>query len=188
MNLSRLDTPRLRRWRRDGLWLGVAGAVLLGAAGALRAVAIPALREEAAAACTAAAAVTQRADARRLATGSRAARGAMSSAPPPLDRLLPEAGQRHLHLAALLDAARAHGLTAPRTEGRWLPEAQVARYEIAMPVQGEYTQIRSFIADALQADPVLSLDALHLHRTDADAPRVDADLRWSVHLRAENGS
>lgn len=182
-----LETPRLRRWRRDGLWLVLAGAALLAAAGGLRAVSVPALEDEATQARLAMAAKLRRADARRATGGGAAARTA-TPAPPALDRWLPGANDRHAHLAALLELARAHGLTAPRTETRWLPEAQVARYDIVMPVQGDYAQVRSFIAEALQADPVLSLDALHLRRADVEATRIDADLRWSVHLRAKTAS
>jgi hypothetical protein len=61
-------------------------------------------------------------------------------------------------------------------------DARLARYEIALPVRGDYVALRSFIAQALADLPNLSLDAITLIRASADAPVVEAELRFTLYL------
>jgi Tfp pilus assembly protein PilO len=60
-----------------------------------------------------------------------------------------------------------------KTEGR------IVRYEIVLPVAGNYTQIRDFLKRALAEIPLLSLDSLTLKRAD---PAIQAEMRLTLHM------
>lgn len=64
-------------------------------------------------------------------------------------------------------------------------DARLARYEITLPVKGDYVALRTFIAQALADLPNLSLDAISLSRASADAPVVEAELRFTLYLGAQ---
>jgi hypothetical protein len=59
---------------------------------------------------------------------------------------------------------------------------RMARYEIKLPVSGNYAQIRSFLQAALAEIPVLSLDEVKFKRERASDASVQADLRLTLHL------
>ena len=59
---------------------------------------------------------------------------------------------------------------------------RLVRYEIALPVGGAYAQVRAFIARALHEIPSLSLDQLALTRPRPNEARVQAELRFSLHM------
>jgi len=56
------------------------------------------------------------------------------------------------------------------------------RYEISMPLTGDYAQIRAFVENALAQIPVLSLDQLSFRRKRANDTAVETDVRFSLHL------
>jgi len=60
--------------------------------------------------------------------------------------------------------------------------ARMARYEIRLPVSGNYAQIRSFLQNALAEIPVLSLDEVKFKRERASDASVQADLHLTLHL------
>ena len=55
-------------------------------------------------------------------------------------------------------------------------QATLARYEIVLPVTGQYVQIRQFIAQVLHELPALALSDLQLKRESAQSPSVEARL------------
>jgi hypothetical protein len=59
---------------------------------------------------------------------------------------------------------------------------RMARYEIKLPVSGNYAQIRSFLQNALAEIPVLSLDEVKFKRERASDASVQADLRLTLYL------
>ena len=59
---------------------------------------------------------------------------------------------------------------------------KIQRYEIVLPVQGSYPQLREFLRRALAEIPVLSLDQLSLKRESRDAGAVQAELHMTLHL------
>lgn len=59
---------------------------------------------------------------------------------------------------------------------------RIERYEIRLPVSGNYAQIRSFLQNALAEIPVLSLDEVKFKRERASDASVQADLRLTLHL------
>ena len=60
---------------------------------------------------------------------------------------------------------------------------QSSRYEIVLPVTGQYTQIRQFIANVLQLQPALALSDLQIKRENTLAPLVEARLVFVLFLK-----
>ena len=56
------------------------------------------------------------------------------------------------------------------------------RYEIALPLAGDYAQIRAFLENALLEVPVLSLDQLSFRRKRSNDLAVETDARLSLHI------
>ena len=56
----------------------------------------------------------------------------------------------------------------------------VAPLRLAMGVQGSYSSLRRFVAEALQHDDALLLDQLRLARPSAQARELTADLQWTL--------
>jgi Tfp pilus assembly protein PilO len=59
---------------------------------------------------------------------------------------------------------------------------RIERYEIALPVTGKYSQIRTFLDRSLAEIPVLSLDQVNFKRDGADDASVQAEVRLTLHL------
>ena len=59
---------------------------------------------------------------------------------------------------------------------------KIQRYEIVLPVQGSYPQLREFMRRALAEIPVLSLDQVSLKRESRNAGAVQAELRMTLHM------
>ena len=60
-------------------------------------------------------------------------------------------------------------------------KTRLERYEISLPVQGTYAQIRLFVEAALRELPSLSLDRATLRRKSAADTRIDAELVLTLH-------
>jgi len=91
-------------------------------------------------------------------------------------------------VAKLYAAAERQNLLLEQGNYRLLesgPDAHLARYEIALPIKGDYVSLRTFIAQVLEELPTLSLDAISLSRAGADAPVVNAELRFTLYLGAQ---
>jgi Tfp pilus assembly protein PilO len=63
-----------------------------------------------------------------------------------------------------------------KTEGR------IVRYEIVLPVTGNYAQIRDFLKRALADIPVLSVDQLTLKREGKNEALIQAEMRLTLHM------
>ena len=63
-----------------------------------------------------------------------------------------------------------------KTEGR------IQRYEMVLPVSGNYSQIRDFMQRALVEVPVMSVDQLTLKRESRNDGVVHAELRLTLHM------
>jgi hypothetical protein len=64
-------------------------------------------------------------------------------------------------------------------------DLKLARYEMVLPVRGDYVQIRKFVALALSEVPTLALDGISLTRQNITDPTVDAQLRMTLYLGAD---
>lgn len=147
---------------RHGLW-AVAGVLLAAAALALWGWWVPAQEAELAlarsAAASAAPAITkpgQAAPAARLPQPAEAADG----------------------VTQLFALAGAHGLRIAQADYRREETGQVGRWQVQVPVAGDYRQLRRFLR-AAQAIPGLSVDEMGLHRGGSAAP-VEARLLFSI--------
>ena len=58
-------------------------------------------------------------------------------------------------------------------------DARIVRYEIVLPVAGNYTQIRDFLKRSLAEIPVLSLDSISLKRGER---ALQAEMRLTLHM------
>ena len=58
-------------------------------------------------------------------------------------------------------------------------EGRIVRYEIVLPVAGNYTQIRDFLRRSLAEIPLLSLDSVTLKRADN---ALQAEMRLTLHM------
>lgn len=96
---------------------------------------------------------------------------------------LPAASDPADRVADLLALALRHGVSVVRTQQQREQQGPVQRLQLLLSAQGRYTELRSFIAAALQADPGLALDTLQLRRATPEQPLFDAELQWSL-LRA----
>ena len=59
---------------------------------------------------------------------------------------------------------------------------RMLRYEITLPLSGSYSQIRTFLKNALAEIPILSLDQVNLKKDRPGDGPVNADVRMTLHL------
>lgn len=64
-------------------------------------------------------------------------------------------------------------------------QGQLLRYEIVMPLVGQYTQLHQFISEVLQAMPALALTDLQIKRENALSPTVEARLIFVLFLKGD---
>jgi hypothetical protein len=90
-------------------------------------------------------------------------------------------------LKKLYAAAAAQDLVLTRAEYRMTPErsGRLVRYQITLPVQGSYVQIRRFIAQALTDVPVAALDAISFKRETIGATQLEAQVKLTLYLNAD---
>ena len=85
-------------------------------------------------------------------------------------------------LAKLHAIGQASGVEMRSATYRTQPAgARLERYEIVLPVNGSYPQVRDFLKRALAEIPVLSLDQVSLRRESRNDSRVRAELRLALH-------
>ena len=113
------------------------------------------------------------------------------------DRLagaLPVAEQAPRRVADLLALAQAQGLALHSIRQSWGSAgsgdaAGLRQLQVTLLLQGPYAGVRTWVAKALQQDPGLALDSLHLEAiATADRPvgatGLRAALQWSLLMRA----
>ncbi|HZR02226.1 MAG TPA: hypothetical protein VFA81_03525 [Burkholderiales bacterium] len=83
-------------------------------------------------------------------------------------------------------AAQRNGLNLEKGEYRLLRDAQfpLVRYQISLPVSGNYTQIRNFVNDVLDHVPSAALEDFNLKRDAVGVAQLDARVRFIVFLSA----
>jgi hypothetical protein len=59
---------------------------------------------------------------------------------------------------------------------------RIERYEIVMPLTGNYAQIRAFLENSLIEIPVLSLDRVTFQKKRPNDVMVEAEVRLTLHL------
>ena len=98
----------------------------------------------------------------------------------------PAEGQMVEILARLHDAAPRRNLSLPQGEYRLVggTSQPLMRYEMVLPVKGNYQDIRGYVSDVLMEQPGIALDALTLMRENNTRVGVDAELHFTLYVRA----
>lgn len=65
-------------------------------------------------------------------------------------------------------------------------QSQLSRYEIVLPVVGQYIQIREFIAEVMFLVPALALSDLQIKRENSLSPTVEARLVFVLLLQGDS--
>jgi Tfp pilus assembly protein PilO len=99
-------------------------------------------------------------------------------------RDFPAQGEVTRWIERIYDAAAGEQLSLARGEYALTPLAgtRLTRYQISLPVRGDYERIRRFINAALAAVPSLALDDLSLQRQEIGDAQVEARIRLSLYL------
>ena len=64
-------------------------------------------------------------------------------------------------------------------------QKEFSRYEMVLPITGEYTQIRKFIAQILFENPSLALRSVHITRESITSKTVEARLEMVIFLKGK---
>jgi len=88
-----------------------------------------------------------------------------------LNRLYQAAGKEKLSLA--------RGEYSLQTDA----DSRLARYQIVMPVRGDYGQIRRFLRNALADMPPLALEEVSFQRQSIAEPTLEARIRFTLFLQ-----
>lgn len=166
---------QLQQWARRLGWTGLAGLVLLTAAGLLHVFAIGPANQ------TIAAQQLRLDELRRIAL-ARDVAPVVQTAEPLM--LLPPAGIASQQIGELERLAKAHDLELPRGQYNVAPVvgASLARWQLVLPVEGPYPALHAFLAAALERMPNLALDELKLKRERIESTELQAELRLSLYL------
>jgi len=84
----------------------------------------------------------------------------------------------------LFAAAEAERLSLARGEYSLVVErdTELARYQILLPVRGQYPQLRRFLAGALAAVPALGLEDVDLQRKQVSETELEGRVRMTLYL------
>lgn len=170
---------QLGRWRRRLGWPGQAGAALCLVALLFLAAGVP-VRSRIAAL-----------DALIAAEQARAAQPAGAAPASPDARLaaffdaFPPRASVGNWLEQIYSAGSAAALELDKADYKLAvdPASQLLRYEIDLPVQGNYVQIRRFAGDALTRVPTLALRDIQFRRDLIDSNEVEARIHFVLYLR-----
>jgi len=161
-------------------WPGAAGLALLAAAWLAHGLEIQPMRE-------ARIEMAQRAE--RLARQVQPVRAIESTQPASLSATLPGAERMPEAVARLFAAAKHAGLTLQQGAYRAVGDKPVGektsslvRYQISLPVSGDYPAVRAFVAEVLERETSLALDGIRLTRERMDSAEIDAELRFTLYL------
>jgi Tfp pilus assembly protein PilO len=81
-------------------------------------------------------------------------------------------------------AAQQHALVLQKGEYKLSrePEFRLARYQVTLPVSGDYAKVRGFVNDVLEAVPSAALEELTLKREAIDLPELESRVRFTLFL------
>ena len=110
------------------------------------------------------------------------------------NQLLPRADSLQQSLSLLDNAALKQRLALNRGDYKFtqIKQAQTSNalnlssYEVILPVAGSYSQIRQFIANALQQQPALALSEVKIKRDNAMSANVEARLVFVLYLQGDS--
>jgi hypothetical protein len=87
-------------------------------------------------------------------------------------------------IGELVRIAGERGVEISGTEYRMVREKdlKLARYEMMVPVRGNYSQLRGFIADALHTVPAMALVDIVIRREGVHAELLEANIKFNLYL------
>ena len=108
-------------------------------------------------------------------------------------QILPQVSSLHQWLALIDQAAVKQKLILNRGDYKYSKTKQsqisdgfnLSKYEIVLPVTGQYSQIRQFIAQVLQLQPALALSDVKMTRDNTLSPNIEARLAFVLYLQSE---
>jgi Tfp pilus assembly protein PilO len=111
-----------------------------------------------------------------------------------IKKMLPQANTLHDWLGLIDKAAFKQGLRLNRgdykfsqiKQGKITSDQCASRYEIVLPVTGQYVQIRQFIANVLYSQPALALSSVKIQRENVLAANVEARLVFVLFLQGDS--
>jgi hypothetical protein len=163
-------------------WPGVAGLALIGFTIGLMLFGVEASRQRLISLDREAAAVKMQLGKRAAAPTVATNRSQLSNfyAFFPLTENVPEL------LARINRSATEHQLVLEKGEYKLARETdfRLARYQVTLPVRGDYGELRSFVNDVLEAVPSAALEELTLKREAADLPQLEGRVRFVLFLGA----
>ncbi|MYM90385.1 hypothetical protein GTP91_24835 [Rugamonas sp. FT82W] len=100
---------------------------------------------------------------------------------------VPEIDEQFSLMARLHRAASTQGLLLEHGDYQFVPElaTPLIRYEIELPVRGEYTQVRRFISAAMRDMPTLALKGVSFSRQKSDDPQLNAKISFVLYLKKD---
>lgn len=103
-------------------------------------------------------------------------------------RIFPQQNAAPQWLKKLVALAHKHGLRLNEGEYKALPDktGRLMRLQMVMPVQGDYRQIRRFLAAMPGEIPIIALEHVEFSRLSVADPSVEARIRLALYL--EQGS
>lgn len=95
---------------------------------------------------------------------------------------LPEEAERFVLLKRLLLLAEDNGVLPPAADYRLVaePMTRLVRYQIGLPVQGEWSKVQDFVVGALNQMRFMTIDSLLLQREGGDSTVVEGRVQFSV--------
>lgn len=79
--------------------------------------------------------------------------------------------------AALLSLAQRSGVSVQRSREQ---AGDGGHLQVSSSARGSYAALRSYIGEALAADPALVLERVRLFRSTPDARELEAELQWTL--------
>jgi Tfp pilus assembly protein PilO len=111
-----------------------------------------------------------------------------------IKKMFPQANTLHNWLGLIDKSAFKQGLRLNRGDYKFTQIKQskltsneyASRYEIVLPVTGQYIQIRQFIANVLQLQPALALSGVKIQRENTMSANVEARLVFVLFLQGDS--
>lgn len=99
-------------------------------------------------------------------------------------RALPQESHAGREVARIFEIAGANDILLNRAEYTWIRDRDIAlsRYQVVLPLRGEYTDIRLFMIDLLNQMPSVAINELAFRREDTGGVDVEARLRLTIYL------
>ncbi len=87
-------------------------------------------------------------------------------------------------LERIYAAAEKNGVQLDTGEYKLLQERnqKLVRYQLTLPVRGNYAQVRGFIAEVLTAVPAAALDEIGFRRDSVGATALEARIRFTLYM------